>query len=105
MTGLRQHAAARPTPVPVCPYPPERLLLGVKTLIMCGVVMSVCVDSTARHGYFHGYYSAFRSDCTAASSKVQRQATLETMEQAFGVVATADEVVQMWERVRRAVPE
>jgi ureidoacrylate peracid hydrolase len=72
--------------------------VGVRTLIMTGVVTHGCVDSTARHGYFNGYYIVFCSDATAGGSDVQRQATLQTVEEQFGVVACATEIVAAWSR-------
>lgn len=74
--------------------------LGIKTLIMCGVATSGCVESTARHAYFHGYYVVLVSDCTAGSSDLRRRATFEAMEHSFGVVASSAEIVHAWQVTR-----
>lgn len=70
--------------------------LGIRTLVMTGVGTNVCVESTARDGYMRDYNIVFVSDCTATSTQAAHDATLANMRQFFGVVATADEVVDFW---------
>lgn len=71
---------------------------GIKTLIMTGVATNVCVESTARDGFFKGYYIVFLSDCTATYSEEAHHATLATIHRQFGTVCTADEVEAIWQR-------
>jgi ureidoacrylate peracid hydrolase len=69
-----------------------------ETIIVGGVATNVCVESTARDGVFHDYHLVFLSDCTATGDgPAAQQATLDTMQRHFGVVATADEVVACWQ--------
>ena len=42
---------------------------GVKTVILCGLVTHGCVDSTARHAYFNGYYDESFSLNTKAEQR------------------------------------
>jgi ureidoacrylate peracid hydrolase len=72
---------------------------GIKTVILTGAATNVCVESTARETYMHDYYLVFLSDCTATMSQEAHDYTLKMMDQYFGQVASADEVVAAWERV------
>ena len=37
---------------------------GIRTLLITGFTSNVCVESTARHGFFNGYYIVLLSDCS-----------------------------------------
>jgi ureidoacrylate peracid hydrolase len=69
---------------------------GVRTLIMTGIATNVCVESTARDGFFRDYYIAFTSDCTATFSKEDHEGTLKNIRRFFGEVVSADEVASCW---------
>jgi ureidoacrylate peracid hydrolase len=71
--------------------------LKVENLIMTGVSTNVCVESTARQGYMLDYNIVFLSDCTAAYSQEEHEGALYNMRSHFGVVATADDVIKLWE--------
>lgn len=68
----------------------------IRTLIMTGIATNVCVESTARDGFFRDYYIVFTSDCTATRSVEEHEATLQNIRGYFGVVVTADEVASCW---------
>lgn len=58
----------------------ERLQeLGVKHLILCGVVTSVCVDSTGRAAADLGYRVTIASDCIAGRSAVEQDFYCESV--------------------------
>ena len=69
---------------------------GIRTLIMTGIATNVCVESTARDGFFRDYYIVFTSDCTATYSKEDHEGTLNNIRRFFGEVVTADEVASAW---------
>ncbi|MFQ5693186.1 MAG: cysteine hydrolase family protein, partial [Nitrospinota bacterium] len=69
---------------------------GVRTLILTGIATNVCVESTARDGFFRDYYVVFTSDCTATYSEEDHNATLSNIRRFFGEVVTADEVASCW---------
>ena len=71
---------------------------GIKTLLMTGVATNVCVESTARDGFFNGYNIVFLSDCCATYSEEAHNATLQNIERHFGLVRTADQVEAIWQR-------
>ena len=70
---------------------------GVKSLILTGVAVHGCVDSTSRHAYFKGYYVVFGADLTGGASAEVHEMTLDSMDLMFGVSATADEIVGAWQ--------
>ena len=72
---------------------------GIKTLVLCGVASNVCVESTARDGYMRDYYIVLVDDCSAAYDPAKHAATLSNIAHHFGVVVTADEVIDAWQRV------
>ena len=72
----------------------------IRTLIMTGTATNVCVESTARDGFFRDYYIAFTSDCAGTYSKEDQEATLNNISRFFGEVVTADEVSACWEKAR-----
>jgi ureidoacrylate peracid hydrolase len=45
------------------------------------------------------YYVVFSSDCTATYSQAQHDATLDNIDQFFGQVATAGEIMACWPAV------
>ncbi len=69
---------------------------GIQTVILTGAATNVCVESTAREVYMHDYYLVFVSDCTATMSQDAHDHTLKMMDQYFGQVASADEIINAW---------
>ncbi len=70
---------------------------GIRSVILTGVAVQGCVDSTARHAYFNGYYVVFGSDLAGGASPTVHQVTLDSMQLMFGVTATSDEILAAWE--------
>lgn len=68
----------------------------VRTVIMTGLAVQGCVDSSTRHAYFLGYYTVFGEDLTGGASPEVHRMTLDSMRLMFGVTATADEIVAAW---------
>jgi ureidoacrylate peracid hydrolase len=69
---------------------------GIRALILAGVAVQECVDSTARHAYFNGYYVVFGADLTGGASPTVHDVTLDSMQLMFGVTATGPEIVEAW---------
>jgi ureidoacrylate peracid hydrolase len=78
--------------------------LKVENLIMTGVSTNVCVESTARQGYMLDYNIVFLSDCTAAYSQEEHEGALYNIRTHFGVVATADDVIAVWNATPALTP-
>lgn len=69
---------------------------GIRTIIPTGLVTHGCVDSTARHGYFKGYYLVFPEDLTGGANEQVHKVTLDVMRHGFGVTASAQEMLGIW---------
>jgi len=70
---------------------------GIRSVILTGVAVQGCVDSTARHAYFNGYYVVFASDLAGGATPTVHQVTLDSMQLMFGVTATGEEIVAAWD--------
>jgi ureidoacrylate peracid hydrolase len=79
---------------------------GIRTVIMTGVATNVCVETTARQAFLRDYYVVFTSDCTATYSQAQHDAALFNIDQFFGHVVSAEEIMACWQPATRlrAVP-
>ncbi len=69
---------------------------GIKTVIVAGLVTHGCVDSTARHAYFNGYYVVFPPDLTGGASEEVKRVMMESMNVMFGVTPLAAEITAAW---------
>lgn len=70
---------------------------GVKTVILSGLVTHGCVDSTARHAYFNGFYVVFPPELTGGASAEVTRATMETIDVMFGVTPSVAEIIAAWQ--------
>lgn len=68
----------------------------IRTCIVTGVSTNVCVESTFRAAFEHGYYIAVPTDGTASWSKELGEASLQNVTHRFGLVTTVDEIVESW---------
>lgn len=75
---------------------------GIRTLVMTGVATNGCVDATGRDGFMNDYYIVFTADSTATYWAEQHVATLRTVRDSYGVVATSAEVAAVWDEAARA---
>ncbi len=66
---------------------------GIDTLLIAGTKTNVCCESTARDAMMLGFKTVMLSDCCAALSDDEHQATLETFIQQFGDVLTSAEAL------------
>jgi nicotinamidase-related amidase len=67
--------------------------LGARTLVLCGVSTSQCVDLTARDAADRGYLSVVVEDAVAEDRPDYHAWTLEQFRRLFGRVATTGEVL------------
>lgn len=70
---------------------------SIRTLVMTGVATNGCVDATGRDGFMHDYYIVFTADSTATYWPEQHDATLRTVRDSYGVVATSAELAAIWD--------
>jgi ureidoacrylate peracid hydrolase len=71
----------------------------IQNLLMTGVATNVCVESTLRSAFFRDFEVVVVEDCCAARNLRAHEATLDNVRQFFGMVASADEVEQLWREV------
>lgn len=67
---------------------------GCSAVVLAGVVTSLCIDSTARSAYEHGYRVTILSDCTAGRSGVEQRFYCEKIFPLYAQVATREEFVK-----------
>ncbi len=72
--------------------------LGIKTLVIGGVVTNVCVETTARDASDLGYGVMLVGDACAAHSPEIHEASLLSFQGPFGRVRRADEIVALIEQ-------
>ena len=72
--------------------------MGRDSLILTGVATNVCVESTARDAVMLDNYVIIVSDCTAAATEEEHQASLSSLGKHFGIVASAGEITRLWQR-------
>lgn len=68
----------------------------IRTCIVTGVSTNVCVESTFRDAFEHGYYIVVPGDGTASWSKELGEGSLQNVTHRFGLVTTVDEIVETW---------
>lgn len=70
---------------------------GIRSLMFTGVATNVCVESSARDAFMLDYYVVFIGDCSACSYGPETHSqTLANIQRHYGVVASAEEVLQCW---------
>ena len=69
---------------------------GVRTLVMTGVATNVCVESTLREGFFHGYHIVMPPDCVGSANAALHEATIKSVEFIFGDIPESPEVMRIW---------
>ena len=67
--------------------------LGMRHLIVTGVVTNICVRSTVHDAFFRGYDVIVPVECVAATSEREQESTLYDLDTHYGTVAGLDEVV------------
>lgn len=72
----------------------------IRTCVVTGVSTNVCVESTLRDAFEHGYYVVVPSDGTASWSVELGKATLENVAHRFGLLSSVEEIVALWGRPR-----
>ncbi|MGE2832628.1 cysteine hydrolase family protein [Mycobacterium sp. SMC-4] len=74
--------------------------LDVQSILFTGVATEVCVESSLRDGLFHDFYVTLVEDCAASYTKTAHDASVHVVGKHFGLVTTADELVDRWTKTR-----
>lgn len=70
-------------------------ILGMRVLMITGVVTNVCVETTARDAYMRDYDVIIVEDCVASMDEDLHRATLKNVRQRLGMVATVEQIRAM----------
>lgn len=83
----------------------DRILrnMGMRHLIICGVMTSGCVESTVRDAADSGYSVVVPDDACAALSKHSHDNAINSMHPVFATVETTDAVVARLASLRRQI--
>jgi ureidoacrylate peracid hydrolase len=67
--------------------------LGIDSLIFSGIDTSICVESSLRDAFNHGYDIIMISDATASNNHAHYTSTLDNIRNYYGLVMNLDELV------------
>jgi ureidoacrylate peracid hydrolase len=72
---------------------------GIETLLICGVVTNVCVETTARDAFNLNYNVILVEDCCGAYFPEEHTSTLNNIRKYFGIVADSKHLMRIMEKV------
>lgn len=70
--------------------------LGVRRLVLGGVLASVCVESTARDAAQRDFHTLIAADATADTTRERRDDMLVRLAEVFCEVGSVDDVLEKW---------
>ena len=68
--------------------------LGIKILVVMGVVTNICVRSTIHDAFFRGYKVIVPTDCVEATGPREQESSLYDIETHFGDLTDATHIVE-----------
>lgn len=74
---------------------------GIESVLVTGVATNVCVETTARDAYMFDYYVTLVKDGVAAYDARLHESTSENIRRHFGLVASSEEIVRTWQRLKQ----
>lgn len=78
---------------------------GIATILVCGCTTEGCVESTVRDATFYDYFPVVLEDCVASDDRSLHDASLRVMKAYRTDVATAKDVLQVWQSAFSQVME
>jgi ureidoacrylate peracid hydrolase len=69
---------------------------GIRTLVVCGVATSGCVESTIRDGFMLDHHVVIAGDACADYEATRHAATLSKMNLSFGTVVPTGDIAARW---------
>ncbi len=70
---------------------------GIRTLVFCGGVTHVCVESTVREAFFHDYFNVVLRDVVAGHRPDWHEMSLAVIDWGFGEVADLGQLLESWD--------
>ena len=71
--------------------------LGIDSIIFSGIDTSICVESSLRDAFNHGYDIVMISDATASNNLDHYNSTLDNIRNYYGLVMNLDELIRYFE--------
>ena len=71
--------------------------LGIDSLIFSGIDTSICVESSLRDAFNHGYDIVMVSDATASNNHAHYNSTLDNIRNYYGLVMNLDELTSYFQ--------
>ena len=68
---------------------------GITNVLVCGMVTSLCIDSTGRAAYERGYSVTIVSDCSSARTPAEQEFFCSSVFPLYGGVQTSTELVEL----------
>jgi len=72
---------------------------GIRTVVVCGVATSGCVESTVRDGFMLDHYVVLAGDACADYEPARHGAAISKMSLSFGTVVSVDELAARWSAI------
>lgn len=69
---------------------------GIRTIVVCGVATSGCVESTVRDGYMLDYYVVLAGDACGDYEQGRHDASLSKVQLSFGTVIDVADLAARW---------
>ena len=66
---------------------------GIESVLVAGMVTSLCIDSTGRAAYERGYNVTILSDCSSARTATEHDFFCENVFPLYGRAATSTQVI------------
>lgn len=67
---------------------------GIENVLVCGMVTSLCIDSTGRAAYERGFDVTIVSDCSSARTDTEHQFFCENVFPLYGRAATSTQILE-----------
>lgn len=76
--------------------------LGIRSVVVVGVVTELCVRSTAMSAFEKGFFPIVPRECTASTEPEAAREALESLERWYAEVVSLDELLAAWSRSNAA---
>jgi len=74
---------------------------GVRTLVLCGVMTNLCVETSARHAFMKEIQPVVVEDACASSSKKLHRASIANLEYGFAYIEKTTSLIDLLGRMQR----
>jgi ureidoacrylate peracid hydrolase len=76
---------------------------GIRSLLLSGISIDTCVESTGRDAYFMDYYVTLVADCCGAFDESDHLGAIKRFDRDYGAVVMSNDLISTWERRAQSV--